>query len=199
MRSMQGWLGSSRSSYPVRFGRQTPRRARCRSTRQSSAPWELVPGKRREDICVRRALRTLPSAANPRPPRSSSILHPALPLPPPRPCSRAHGAAGLQIGRQGEELAGVTGPNQRVRAAAGTAEFRVPTSSRRTSFLRSSNEGRLRTGGRAGDQLRNFGESARETGRTCRVCVRENTKISDGSQDFLDSLGIKVDRGLPPR
>ncbi len=112
--------------------------------------------------------------------------------------SAARGGAGpVWLGQIGEELAGITGPKSRIPSATGTADFRVPDELTDTALREVKNVQRLRTGGRAGDQLRDFSEFARPRGLECVLCVRQGTQISPRSQQFLDELGFVVERKLP--
>ena len=107
------------------------------------------------------------------------------------------GAGHVRIGQRGEELAGITGPNARIPSATGTARFRVPDEVTPTTLREVKNAQRLQTGGKAGNQLRDFAEFGRQTGRQCVLCVRQGTHISPQSQQFLDDLGFVVRRELP--
>ncbi len=107
------------------------------------------------------------------------------------------GIGPVRIGQRGEELAGITGPKARIPSATGTAQFRVPDELTDTTLREVKNVQRLRTGGRAGNQLRDFSEFAQPRGLQCVLCVRQGTQISPQSQQFLDDLGFIVERQLP--
>lgn len=107
------------------------------------------------------------------------------------------GAGPVRIGQRGEELAGITGPKTRIPSATGTARFRVPDELTPTTLREVKNVQRLQTGGRAGNQLRDFSAFGRQTGRQCVLCVRQGTQISPQSQQVLNDLGFIVRRELP--
>jgi len=107
------------------------------------------------------------------------------------------GSSPVRVGQAGEQLAGVTRAKTRIPSATGTAQYRVPDELTATSLREVKNVQRLRTGGRAGNQLRDYSEFARAQGLTCELCVRDSTKISTRSQQILDDLGFVVNRELP--
>ena len=107
------------------------------------------------------------------------------------------GAVPVRIGQAGEAQAGVgSGPKTRIDSATGTRQYRIPDKLTSSQLLEVKNVGRLRTGGDAGNQLRDFSAFAKDRGIECVLCVRDSTKISPRSQQFLDDLGIRVDRAL---
>ena len=112
-------------------------------------------------------------------------------------CTAKGGAGPVRIGQIGEELAGISGPKTRIPSATGTAKFRVPDELTPMTLREIKNVQRLRTGERAGDQLRDFAAEAARTGRQCVLCVRQGTKISPQSQQFLGDLGFTVEKILP--
>lgn len=107
------------------------------------------------------------------------------------------GAGPVRLGEIGEELAGITGPKTRIPSLSGTARYRIPDELTATTLREVKNVQRLQTGGRAGEQLQDFSDFSRLTGRQCALCVRQGTQISPSSQQFLDDLGFIVERKLP--
>lgn len=91
-------------------------------------------------------------------------------------------ARARQLGRAGEEAAGITKNTQRIPSLTGTAKYRVPDELTDVSLREVKNAAQLSNT----NQLKDFLRYARETGRKFILETRADTKISGPLQELID-------------
>ncbi|MEJ0037683.1 MAG: putative toxin [Gammaproteobacteria bacterium] len=97
-----------------------------------------------------------------------------------------------ETGRLGERDAGVdpNKPKERVESRTGTAKYRVPDESDKTSIKETKNVKELKIT----DQIKDFVAEAKESARELTVKIRESTKIGPSAEKYVGENGVKIQR-----
>jgi hypothetical protein len=105
-------------------------------------------------------------------------------------------ALARQLGAEGERLSGIDAAAKvRIPSATGTAAYRIPDALTETTLTEVKNVARLGYS----NQLQDFAAYASGNGRALNLIVRQNTVLTRGLQDLVDSGEINLIRSLPAR
>ena len=96
-----------------------------------------------------------------------------------------------EAGRQGERDAGVdpSKPKERVESRTGTAKYRIPDESDKTSIKETKNVKEFKVT----NQIKDFVKEAKASLREFTVKIRESTRIGPSAQKFINENGVKVE------